>query len=162
MTSPKQADELLMKLCDYAFTCSKADGPRLHRRLATEVKRLLSSPAVPEGYVIVPKQPSAKHWEDVAFNLSSEFGPGFVASLERFAKAFWREMLNQLIQPPSAPPAHSKSEYKRLSAMGVPTAPPVPTCGCIETYPQLVPGVISHGLGCTAPPKPTAQEGGES
>lgn len=29
-------------------------------------------------------------------------------------------------------------------------APRLQICGCIETYPQLVPGKVSHGPGCTA------------
>jgi hypothetical protein len=49
----------------------------------------------------VPKEPSKKNWEDAAFNLSSEFGADVVAPLERFAKAFWREMLYQAAAPSS-------------------------------------------------------------
>jgi hypothetical protein len=50
---------------------------------------------VPEGYVVVPEEPSAEHWEAVAYNLSNEFGSEIVLPLERFARAFWREMLSQ-------------------------------------------------------------------
>lgn len=40
-------------------------------------------------------------WENVAFNLSSEFGPEDMQRLEAFAKAFWREMLSQCARHPS-------------------------------------------------------------
>ena len=52
-----------------------------------------SKPAIPEGFALVPIEPTDKQQSDAAFNLCAEFGPEFTAKNEAFALAVYRELV---------------------------------------------------------------------
>lgn len=70
------------------FACALADG--LCQLYAAPAPSAVVMPAAPDGYKLVPIEPTAAQCFTAAFNLCNEFGEEFVRDNEQFAMAAYR------------------------------------------------------------------------
>ena len=68
--------------------------------MASAVEAVLASAGVPEGWKLVPIEPTESMMRDAADNLCAQFGVEFVRPKEDFARAVYRELLCHAPQPP--------------------------------------------------------------